>query len=59
MDCLKKALKTADICATQAKNRYLFVVILNKYLYYFSLEHSFVSAEEVGNVIELNKEHLD
>lgn len=38
MDCLKRAIKIADICMSQAKNLYLFITLLNKYLYYFSLE---------------------
>ena len=42
MDCLKKALKLADISMTSSKNLYLFVLILNKYLYYFSLGVEFV-----------------
>ena len=38
MDCLKRAIKIADICMSSAKNLYLFVNLLNKYLYYYSLE---------------------
>lgn len=37
MDCLKRAIKIADICMNQAKNLYLFITLLNKYLYFFSL----------------------
>jgi vacuolar protein sorting-associated protein 35 len=43
MDCLKRSIKIADICMSQAKNLYLFIVLLNKYLYYFSLDVDFVS----------------
>ena len=43
MDCLKRALKIADACQAQVKNLYLFAIILNKYLYYFSIEAEFVS----------------
>jgi len=43
MECLKRALKIADICMSSAKNLYLFIIILNKYLYYFSLGVEFVS----------------
>lgn len=42
MDCLKRAIKIADICMTQGKNLYLFAHILNKYLYYFSIDAEFV-----------------
>lgn len=44
MDCLKRAIKIADICMSQGKNLYLFANILNKYLYYYSLEYDFVSS---------------
>ncbi len=43
MDCLKRAIKIADICMSQAKNLYLFIILLNKYLYYYSLEVDFVN----------------
>jgi len=43
MDCLKRAIKIADICQNQAKNLYLFSIILNKYLYFYSIEAEFVS----------------
>ena len=38
MDCLKRAIKIADICMSSAKNLYLFINLLNKYLYYYSLD---------------------
>ena len=38
MDCLKRAIKIADVCMSSAKNLYLFINLLNKYLYYYSLE---------------------
>ena len=43
MDCLKKAIKIADKCMTEGKNIYLFISILNKYLYYYSIDAEFVS----------------
>ncbi len=42
MDCLKRAIKIADITMTQGKNLYLFIHILNKYLYYYSIDAEFV-----------------
>lgn len=44
MDCLKRAIKIADICQNQSKNLYLFANILNKYLYFFSIDAEFVSS---------------
>ena len=43
MECLKKAIKIADICMSSGKNLYLFVQLLNKYLYFFSKNAEFVS----------------
>jgi vacuolar protein sorting-associated protein 35 len=43
MDCLKKAIKIADKCMTEVKNIYLFINILNKYLYYYYIDAEFVS----------------
>jgi vacuolar protein sorting-associated protein 35 len=43
VDCLKRAIKIADICMTQGKNLHLYANILNKYLYYYSIDASFVS----------------
>ena len=59
MDSLKRALKIADICMGQAKNLYLFIILLNKYLYYFSIQVDFVTAEEINHLIDLIKEHID
>lgn len=42
MDSLKRAIKIADISMTQSKNLYLFVILLNKYLYYYQLDANFV-----------------
>ena len=72
MDCLKRAIKIADICMTQGKNLYLFAHILNKFLYFYSIDAEFVSlkhnnlintlqisADDVNNLIDLIKEHID
>lgn len=34
-------------------------MILNKYLYYYSIDAEFISAEDVNNLIDLIKEHVD
>lgn len=39
---MKRAIKIADITMSQSKNLYLFMIILNKYLYYFSIGAEFV-----------------
>ena len=59
MECLKRALKIADICMSQAKNLYLFIILLNKYLFYFSIGVDFVTSEEINHLIDLIKEHID
>lgn len=59
MDCLKRAIKIADICQNQAKNLYLFAIILNKYLYFFSIEAEFITAEDINNLLDLIKETVD
>jgi len=46
MDCLKKAIKIADKCMNEVKNIYLFINILNKYLYYYSIDAEFVSTSK-------------
>lgn len=59
MDCLKRAIKIADICMNNGKNLYLFAHILNKYLYYFSIDADFITADDINNLIELIKEQID
>jgi vacuolar protein sorting-associated protein 35 len=59
MDCLKRAIKIADLCMTQGRNLTLFAHILNKYLYYYSIDAEFISAEDVNNLIDLIREQMD
>lgn len=59
MDQLKKALKICDVCMTSSKNLYLCVDLLNKYLYYYVYEASFMTAEDINNLIDFIKEHID
>ena len=59
MDCLKRAIKIADICVTQsAKNICLLIVILNKFLYYYATTDSIVSVDDINNLIDLIKEQM-
>lgn len=59
MDQLKKALKICDVCMTSAKNLHLCVDLLNKYLYYYIYEATFMTAEDINNLIDFIKEHID
>jgi len=58
IECLKKAVKIADICVTNPKNIVLFVTILNKYLYFMVNEVPSIEGEAVNSLIELIREHL-
>lgn len=58
MDQLKKALKICDICMTSAKNLYLCVELLNKYLYYYIYESTFMTADDVNNMIEFINDQI-
>jgi hypothetical protein len=59
MEQLKKALKICDVCMSSAKNLHLCIDLLNKYLYYFVYESSFMTAEDVNNLLDFIKEHID
>lgn len=59
MDQLKKALKICDVCMTSAKNLYLCVDLLNKYLYYYLYEATFMTHEDINNLMEFIKEQID
>lgn len=59
MDQLKRALKIADVCMNQPKNMGLVVTLLNKYLYFFIKDVNFMSAEDINNLSDLIKEHID
>jgi hypothetical protein len=59
MDTLKKALKICDVCMTSAKNLYLCVDLLNKYLYFYIYESSFMTHEDINNLIDFIKDQID
>lgn len=59
MEQLKKALKICDVCMSSAKNLYLCINLLNKYLYYFIYESDFMTAEDINNLQDFIKEHID
>ena len=59
MDQLKKSMKICDVCMTSAKNLYLCVMLLNKYLFYYIYEAPFMTAEDINNLMDFIKEHVD
>jgi hypothetical protein len=58
MDQLKKAMKICDVCMSSAKNLYLCVDLLNKYLHFYIYEASFMTAEDINNMLDFIKEHI-
>jgi hypothetical protein len=56
---LKKALKICDVAMSSAKNLYLCVELLNKYLYYFTTEASFMTAEDVNNMLDFVRDQVE
>jgi hypothetical protein len=59
MDQLKKALKICDVCMSSSKNLYLCVDLLNKYLNFYIYEATFMTSEDINNLLEFIKEHVD
>ena len=47
MDYLKKALRVADVSMSSPKNLYLFVQLLNKYIYFYTIDAPFVSSRRL------------
>lgn len=59
--CLSKGKRFADFSMTNPENLSLFVLLLNKYLYYIEIEKSdeeIVKREDLEDVIETIKNHL-
>lgn len=59
LECLKKAVKIADICVSNPKNIVLFVTILNKYLYYYIQDVEGIEPDAISSLVELISEHLN
>jgi vacuolar protein sorting-associated protein 35 len=57
-DCLNKAKKFADFSMTNAQNLNLFILILNKYLYYIEKGGSFVKSDIINDIIEVIRNHI-
>ena len=57
-ECLTKAKRFADFAMTNAQNLNLFVLILNKYLYYIEKGLGFVKVDTINDLIEVVKNHI-
>ena len=44
---------------TSAKNLYLCVDLLNKYLYYYIYESTFMTADDINNLIDFIKDQIE
>lgn len=59
LECLQKALKTADLVTEPAANLSLFIEILNEYLYHFSHGNQTITVAFLNNLIELINTNID
>ena len=60
LECLQRSLKIADASITSSSNHiYLFVEILDQYVYYYENQHPAITIKFVSGLISLIKEHLD
>lgn len=57
-ECLTKAKRFADFAMTNAQNLHLFVLILNKYLFFIEKGAAFVKSEILNDIIEVVKNHI-
>lgn len=59
-ECLSKAKKFADFAMTNPEHLNLFVVLLNKYIYYVDTcgENTFLTVEHFDDIIETIKNHI-
>ena len=53
LDILKRCVKLADLCMTGSKNLWLFVSILNNYIFFFLKEVPSIEASSIDSIIEL------
>jgi hypothetical protein len=60
MECLKKAKRFADFAMTNPENLSLFIIIMNKYIYYIEAcgGDCFIPIDEFDDVIEIIKNHI-
>ena len=57
-ECLTKAKRFADFAMTNAQNLNLFVIILNKYLFYIEKGLGFIKVDIINDLIEIIKNHI-
>jgi vacuolar protein sorting-associated protein 35 len=57
-ECLNKAKKFADFAMTNAQNLYLFIQLLNKYLFFIEKGTNFVKADIINDIIEIIRNHI-
>ena len=53
LDILKRSVKLADLCVTGTKNLWLFVSILNNYIYFYLNPVPGIEASSINSIIEL------
>mmetsp|Transcript_12429 Transcript_12429/g.17744 ORF Transcript_12429/g.17744 Transcript_12429/m.17744 type:complete len:1412 (+) Transcript_12429:314-4549(+) len=59
LECLQRALKIADVCTTSSPgNAYLFVDILEKYIYFYERKNPVISDKFITGLVALVKEHM-
>lgn len=58
-ECLRRALKIADVCMASSMHVQLFVEILNSYLVLFERRCSTISVKYLKGLVELIDEHLE
>jgi vacuolar protein sorting-associated protein 35 len=58
VECLKRALKIAELSMSSPKNVGLYVSILNKYLYYILQGVEGIEPERISELIELISDHM-
>lgn len=60
LECLQRALKLADACTnSNPANAYLFVDLLEHYLFFFEKNHPAISGNYITGLVALIKEHTE
>ena len=61
IECVNKARRFADFALTNPQNLNLYIIMLNRYLYYADLgdENVTINAEQIEDIIELTKNHIE
>ena len=61
IECVNKARRFADFALTNPQNLNLYIIMLNRYLYYADLgdENVTINADQIEDIIELTKNHIE